>query len=314
MITGLNFGASAGAVVKNDVNLLGDGELMFYDGLIPCDSSVDSITVDGQTDEDGIVSVTFTYSGSPYQVKYQIDGAGMWFIALVGPTIDIPGLALGDHTIEMIPVCLNGYEGEGLSKDFEVTQNLTCAITTTSITINDDNTIAAIVFSATPGTYKYRIDSGTWFTVPGTSTNLPIGTTPPGDHTLEVVPICSNGISGTGTTQNFTVDSRPTTTTIAYSLSNFPYSGNYLQIYVNGILRQNLTATGSGSFIVNVGDSVRADLNSPEPTHARAMTLQVTDTTTSTVIFTHSASSPNTFGYTFTVGNDNYSIVGTISA
>jgi hypothetical protein len=314
MITGLNFGASVGSVVKNDVNLLGDGDLMYFDGLFPCESTIPTITVDGQTDEDGIVHVTFTYTGSPYQVKYQIDGAGMWFIALVGPTIDIPDLALGDHTIQMIPICLNGYEGTGLTQDFQVTRAATCTITTTSITINDTSTTATVLFSSAPGTFKYRIDGGSWFTLPGTSVIIPISSLDEGDHTIEAVPICSNGISGTGTTLDFTISSRPSTTTLHYSMANDPYPDNYFQVFVNGILRLNVAATQTGSIVVNVGDNVKAAIHSGAPSASRALTLSVMNEGTDEILYNHSAPSPSTFSYFWMATADEFQITATISA
>ena len=314
MITGLNFGATAGSVVKNDVNFLGDGDLMYFDGYFPCESTISTITIDGQTDEDGIVNVTFTYTGSPYQVKYQIDGAGMWFIALVGPTIAIPGLPLGDHSIEMIPICLNGYDGTGLTQAFEVTRAETCTITTTSITINDTSTTATVLFSSAPGTFKYRIDSGSWFTVPGTSVIIPISSLDAGDHTIEVVPICSNGISGTGTTLDFTISSRPSTTTVSYSMANDPYPDNYFQVFVNGILRLNVAATQSGSIVVNVGDNVKAAIHSGAPPASRALTLSVMNEGTDEIMYNHSAPSPATFSFFWVATADTFQITATISA
>jgi hypothetical protein len=312
-ISSLATSYSPGKTVENSFTLPGTGELKFFDGLIPCDSVISIITVTGQTAADGIVHITYTYTGAPSQIKYRIDGKGNYIYANVGIQLDIPGLSIGSHYIDIIPVCLNGYEGEAATRQsFTITQSLTCSAVITDITIT--TTTAVPVFTGTPSQYKYSIDGGA-FVVVGISFVVPLGGLSVGNHTIQMVPICSNGVEGTGFTKPFTVAVQPSQSMVSYNWVNFPYAGNFMDIYVNGSLTIHVTSTGnSGSFIAPTGATVRAVVKSPEPTGARSMNLKVDDTSTFTNLFNQSGTSPTTLEFIFTVNGDNYLVQGIISA
>ena len=312
MVQGHDIAYNPIGVAKSSLTLTGNGELQYFDGLIPCDSTISSITVSGQTAADGIVHITYTYTGAPYQVKYRIDATGNYIYALVGTTLDIPGLALGSHSVEIIPVCMNGYEADNsTSQSFVVTQALTCSAVVTDITIT--TTTAIPVYTGTPSNYKYSIDGGPYVNV-GIGFIVPLGGLSVGAHTVTMVPICSNNVEGTGFTKPFTVASQPAQSIINYNWVNFPYAGNVMNIYVNGINMVSLIASsGSGSIIVPTGAVIRALIQSPEPTGARSMSFRVDDTTLGTNLSNQSGASPLTLQYIFTANGDTYFIQGIIS-
>ena len=295
---------NATGIVKTALTLQGNGELQFFQGLIPCPATISGITVSGQTGGSGIVTITYTYTGAPYQVKYRIDGIGNYIYAQIGVSIVIPGLSIGNHSVEIIPVCQNGYEADnGVSQAFIVTTGLTCSAVCTGVTISGTSAVPA--FTGSPAGYFFTIDGG----IPGfltTGSNIPIGGLSVGSHTIVVTPECSNGITGTPFTKTFTVSSQPAQSVVNYNFVSFT-SGNIFQIYVNGVLNTSLTATGSGSIIVATGQTVMGRLIGNNNTGSTA-TLQTVDSTTSTVLDNRSGTVPITLQYSFTANGDTYAI------
>lgn len=314
VINGVTWSASTGAVVKGDISIVGDGELKFFDGLIPCDSTITSITVTGQTAADGIVHVNYTYSGAPYQIKWRVDGVGNYIYTNVYLAIDIPSLSLGSHSIELIPVCLNGYESDNsASQAFVVTQALTCSTVITDITIT--STTATPVFTGTAPSYNVRIDGGPWRNVPLTPFTGPTGisTLSVGPHTIEMVPVCANNVLGTGFVKSFTVASQPAQSIITYNFVQDPFAGQYMQIYVNGVLQLNLNATASGTIVVATGAAIRTLLYSPATAGTRHLTLSTQDTTLGTTLDSRNGTSPVLLQFNYTANGDNFLTQGTIS-
>jgi len=302
-----------GVLVKNDFSMQGNGKLDMFDGLIPCPTVITEITVDGQEDADGIVHVSYTYTGEAYQVKYRIDGQGDYAYAVADLTLDIPGLAIGDHDIEIIPVCTNGYEGTGMDQDFIVTQAQTCSTVISSITVDTSAKTAVAVVSVSGATQmKYRIDGGAWISALITAT-ISLSALSPGSHTIEMVPVCSNGVSGTGATNTFTISSSPVQSIINYDYENHP-PNNYFDLYVNGVLVISLSATnGSGMITAPVGQTVKVVLASTlTPSDLRNITLDITDDTTSTSIYSASTVNPDALTHSFVADGDEYTITATI--
>lgn len=325
-----------GQLVKNDFTLQGNGKLDIFDGLIPCPTVISTITVDGQEDEDGVVRVNYTYTGDIYQVKYLVDNAGVYGYALAGATIDVTGLSVGDHTISVTPLCVNGYEGTGADQAFVVTQGMTCASTISGLTVNapsvgqvtNPGTGVTIVTGVSPLSLQAAISGGaTKFLLAidlsnevlyAAGSTVPITGLDVGNHTVYVTPICtySGGqqVRGTQSVFTFTVAVNPSQSTINYNYINFPPS-NSLLIYVNGILTVSLnTANSSGSFVAAVGAVVKAVLQTmTTPAGARTATLTVTDTTISSTLFNESGNSPFTLTFSFTAAGDTYQITGEVS-
>lgn len=309
VVTSTSFNLAVGASVKNSVELAGTGELMKFDGLVPCDTSIDSITVVEAGDDSGDVAITYTYTGAVDQIKYRIDGTGNYISALVGPTINILGGALGSHSIEIIPICSNGYAGTGLTQSYSITQSLTCASVITDITLG--TLTAAPVYTGTPTQYKYSMDGAPFITV-SIAFLTPIGGLSVGTHSLLMIPICSNSVEGTGFTKTITVASQPAQSVIAYNFLSF-VSGNTFNIYVNGsaVISTSIAGT-TGSITVNTGDLVRGQLiaNNSSGSHAQ---LETQDTTLSSILDNQSGAVPRTIQYTFTANGDSYQIGGTVT-
>lgn len=292
---------SSGALVKNDFNLTGNGKLIIFDGLVPCPTVISTITITGQSASDGIIHVAYTYTGSLYQIKYRIDDAGDYAYALAGVGLDIPGLSLGNHTIEIIPVCLNGFEGTGLIQDFMVTQALTCTSVITAITVTTGaGANATNTHTGAATQMQYRIDGGVWII---TTIGAVISLTglSAGAHTIEEVPICSNGLTGTGMVQSFTIPVQPSQSVITYDFEkSVDTSSCDFRIYVNGVLTISETATASGSLVVPIGQTVIAEFSASTTDPSAAITgeLKITDVTTIGIV-TDQTNTARVVGFSF---------------
>lgn len=299
MIKGNTLSWSAGALVKTDISLTGKGELLYFDGIIPCNSGISSITAT-ETGSTGDITIGYVYSSAPYQVKYRVDNAGKWFYSLIGVSIALTGLSIGSHSIEIIPICVNGYEGTGLTQTFNITQTLTCSSVISDITIT--STSATPVYSGTPAGYFVVIDgSSPVYVLIGQS--YPLGSLSVGSHTINMTPECSNGITGTGFTKTFTVSSQPSQSAIAYDFTQ-SHVGNSFQIYVNGVLTVSASSNRSGTIYVPNGAAIRTAMTSVTSTNS----LVTVDTSTSTTLNSQSSGSLGTLQYIFNTNGDNYSI------
>lgn len=304
-----------GALVKNDFQLQGNGKMDLFDGLIPCDSTITSIIVTGQTAADGIVHFSYTFSGPAYQVKYRIDGIGQYAFATAGAIIDVPGLPNGNHAVEIIPLCQNGYEGTGLEQSFQVTNAQTCTSSIDSITVDTSAFSITNTHAGSATQMRYRIDGGVWIDALITD-SISIASISPGNHTIEEIPVCSNGVEGTGLVQNFTIAAQPSMSTVNWS---FTTVGNYniFSIYVNGTLTINQSTAGSGMITVPLGAPIRTVVYGPSRLPDRNVNLSITDSTTATSIYNHTslayAFGSATEQYTFNADGDTYQINGTIT-
>jgi hypothetical protein len=316
-----SIGASVGQVVKGDHTFQGNGLLKFFDGLVPCATSVDSVTVTNPTDSAGNIVFDYTFTGAVYQVKYRLDNMGAWSYALVaGATFTIDSVPIGDHSIEVIPICTNSYEGTGFTQTFTATHLLTCALDISSITnsVSGNNVTWTVNYTSDPSgsTLKYRIDGGAWVYPLITVTNPTIFVTPlaVGSHTIEVVPICSNGVAGTGNTDTATVSSGSTISLINWAFTAIPGGGPLFYVYLNGVIVVNKNATASGSFTANNGDTIKALVQVAFA--GRDMTLQVHDDSLGSYLYNHNQITPSsitTDTYIFTANGDTFTITGTIS-
>lgn len=339
LIKGSNINGTVGQVVKGSFQLLGQGKPLMFDGIVPCPTSITAIAVAGQTSSDGTVTITYTYTGDVYQVKYRFDNTGSYAIAIVGTPIVVPGLSINRHTVEVIPICLNGYSGAGMSQQFDVTKGNACASVVTGIEIHtpdstrfsglssgvtviqDSTTMYIVPVITGPAlTYGYAWDDTSNYTFVPVGTKISINDLSPGAHTLAIGPVCSFGpaadpVWGTGLSVGFTLLVQPQQSILSYNYTNFPPS-NQFSIYVNNVLvKAFTTANGSGTINVANGASVRAVLTtSTQPVGSRSATMTVTDTTTSTQLYNHSGPSPSTLSFTFTANGDAFAINAVVSA
>lgn len=321
LIETANISGSVGQVVKNTLSLTGSGSLIMFDGLVPCATTIDSITITGTSSPTGIITIDFTSTGDLFRIKYQFDGA--FPIYVQGPSqINFQGLLVGAHTVLLTPICTNGFEGTPLSKDFVITQNQSCNTTITAITVDLPTLTAVAVFTGTAQNMQYRIDAGTWVIVP-ISNVVDMKGLAPGNHSIEMVPLCSVGpggtLQGTGFIQNFTITSTPGQSTINYNfqLGSSPggIASSSFAIYRNGLLAVIGPLPATGSIQVNVGDSIRAQVTAQGASQRLIVTdfvpvsQTVTDQTTATVLSNQSAVTAfPSLTFTFTANGDVYLI------
>lgn len=337
MIKGSNINGTVGQVVKGSFQLLGQGKPLMFDGIVPCPTAIATITVTGQTSAGGTVAVAYTYTGDVYQVKYRIDNTGSYVIAQVGAAINIPGLSVNTHSIEIIPICVNGYDGTGLIQTFQVTQALTCSSAITGMVIHTTDTskygspssgvtvtggassdyiTPAMTGSAT--TYLYSFD-GAPYTSLDAGANISIASLAVGHHDIGIIPVCTfpggEQVQGSGMAFSFNLLSQPAQSVVSYVYTNFP-PNNQFTLYVNGIaVKVATTGNDSGSVNVANGATVKAILTtSTQPVGSRSATMTITDTTTSTQLYNNSGPSPSTLSFTFTANGDAFAINAVVSA
>jgi len=305
-----------GQLVKDDFQLQGNGQMIKFEGLIPCDTVITDIVITGQTASDGIVHFSYTFTGPVYQVKYRVDGLGEYIYATAGPIIDVPGLPRGNHSVEIIPVCLNGFEGTGRTESFQVTQSQTCSSSIDSITVDTSAFTVSNTHSGPATQMRYRIDGGAWIDALITDV-ISIADIDPGDHTIEMVPVCSNNVEGTGLSEDFTIVSQPSMSKINWSFTTV-VGYDSLSIYVDGTLVENDTTNSFGFFMAPVGSSIRAVVYGPG-NHATFLhvRLRVENVTASGIAYdqtgTQSLGLPVTKEYTFTANGNEFQIDGIIS-
>lgn len=284
-------------VVKGSFKLTGRGEPMRFNGLVPCDSAITDILFSGLSDPSGTVTITYTYTGLPYQVKYRADGAGPYLYALVDQPIVLYGQSVGLHLFEIIPVCSNDYDGTALQKDYTVTKDLSCSAEISDIAISDSYS-ASNTHTVGVTTMQYRIDGGVWITA-SIDTPIDVGGLSAGNHTIEEVPICDNGIPGTGFTKNFSISVQPAQSVITYTFSGDTTTSPSFKITVNGIVYVIKSLTSHGVFTVNTGDVVKISVAN---TRVGAEN-DIETKKNSVVIDSRTAFSPAIAMYTFTAAD-----------
>lgn len=337
MVETTTLGISQGNLVKNDFQLQGTGSLLIFVGLVPCPTEITAITVNGQEASDGTINVTHTYTGEAYQIKYRINNTGDYVYALSDETLTIPGLAIGpNQSIEIIPVCANGYEGTGMTQTFQVTQGLTCSSVTTGITIYAPNAanfsglaggvvvtggassmyiVPTIEGSATQ--FGYGWEGGSQYFYLPAGSPIPINNLAPGAHTINIIPVCAFGpnnspVWGVGMYVGFTLNVQPAQSPLAYNYENDP-TGNSLSLYINGVLSVAASVSNaSGNITAPAGAAIRVVLSSSN-VGSRVGTLTITDNTTSAQLYNNSANSPFSMTYSFTANGDSFTITGIVS-
>lgn len=307
---------SVGHVTKGDFTLDGVGKLSMFDGLIPCATVINTITVNGATSSStGDITVDYTYTGDLAQVKYKMDGQGIYLYAQGAQELSFKGMSIGNHSIEIIPICSNGFEGVGLVQAFTITQNLSCTTVISDITIIGTSA-TAVVSTGAATQMSYSID-GAPAIVALITQGIPISSLAVGNHSITMTPLCSiNGglVPGTGFTKAFTVAAQPAQSIVNY---NFTFSGAQgdciFSLYINGSAVVTTTVNKSGSINVPVGAQLRAFCGSFIPGTTKQVELKVQDTTTNTVLFDQTGIGQTGFQYQGNANGDTYSITGTIN-
>lgn len=312
-----NFGISVSNLVKMDISLTGNGAVMVFDGPVPCATAITGITVTGQAASDGIAHFNYAYTGVINQVKYRIDGSGPYVYTLAPAQIDVPGLSIGAHSIEIIPICVNTYEGTGFIQSFTMTNTFTCSLSVSSVSsanIGAGTTLTVTLSSVLgAGAYvQYQLDGGVavkvFPTVNPFLIRFPVLTN--GAHSVLITPVCGNGVPGTPFTKTFTSSGGAAVSTINWS-NTFGSAGN-LTIYKNGFVVVSSNSTNSGSFTALSTDSIKSVLYGS--VSGRVGTLETDDTTLSTTLDHQTFNAVSAVSFTFSPSlGDTYSITGTIT-
>lgn len=165
------------------------------------------------------VNVSWDSTGTPEGFKYRVDG-GLW-LTTTNKAILLSGLSVGSHTIIIVPFC-NCNEGTSATKTFSVVSSAAlCIADIASVTFNQTGAGAGnMVVSATGSavSFNYRIDGGAW--VNTTSSTIPLTGLSAGNHTFEVIAICSNGSTGGNALITFNVTSAAQYIVIAFNSAN----------------------------------------------------------------------------------------------
>lgn len=97
----------------------GNGEPTILDSLVACDSAITVANVDATGLPFLLVINIVTVTGStPMRYEYSLDGGGRLISYIT--TIDFSGLASGSHSVEIWPICDNGFDGTSITKTFTV--------------------------------------------------------------------------------------------------------------------------------------------------------------------------------------------------
>lgn len=327
LITKTAFDISVSNLVKNDIELQGSGAAMIFDGAVPCPGIINTVTPTGLTNASGNVNFAYTYSGPINQIKYQVDGVGAWVTIGVGSSFNIPvaNFSIGNHFIAMTPVCSNGYEGVTVITNFAITLSLTCtaAVTSiTSVTVTGSSVQIQVNLNTSPGglAFNYRLNGGPWQPYSGPITTgsnfivLSFNNLAPASYSLDIQPVCANGVPGTLGNTTFVISSTNVYATINWAFNQSALHGDFI-INVNGATRVHALATGaqSGSIQVLSTDLVymaaRPYANNPPFSSSN----EVEDTTTTTVLYNMTLVGVGN-GFTFTPGNgDSYSVTASIT-
>lgn len=332
----VKFDMKVGQVVQGNYEITGSGAVIVFEGVSPCDTTIDSITVNGASSASGSVTVGYTYTGDLMNVVYQIDGAGAWITAAGATALNLLNMPVGSHSIQIIPVCANGYQGAGMTQTFIITQGLTCSSFVASMTIgtptpsNFSNLSSGVSTQVATSTYAlpningsapfylYIIDTGPATLLPA-GTPIPINNLSPGVHTIYFAPVCIiNGqqVQGTAGSGRFTLISNAGQTVVNYNLTAAGLLTPNFQIYVNNVL----TITGgaqSGTLNVPVGSVVRVVTGVQRNIDfflLAFITQVVQDQTTNTTLSNLSTNAANpSLTYTFTTNSDTFNITMTLA-
>lgn len=112
-------GAGSEGFATGNISYKGNGPITILDALQACDAEILAATVD-LTNLPTYVGILITsQTGStPMRYEYSVDGGGR----LINYTTDftLSGLSTGSHTVEIWPICDNGFDGISITKTFTV--------------------------------------------------------------------------------------------------------------------------------------------------------------------------------------------------
>lgn len=184
LVTELSLGGGSTGFATGSASMEGDGAPDIRDLLIPCPSSITSIQLIEDT-PNSIIRIT-GHTGSPARYEYSVDGGPFvpqTVTSFIQDLVLEGGLGAGVHSIVIIPVCDNGYNGTTYEDTFELmgTGGGGCDAPTDLVFSSITETTATASWTA-PGSppadgYYWELYIGTSFQTSGTEATTSVNLT-----------------------------------------------------------------------------------------------------------------------------------------
>lgn len=318
LITELSMGGGSTGFANSSASLEGDGSVDIRDLLIPCPSSITSIQLI-EDEPNSIIRIT-GHTGTPARYEYSVDGGGFvtqMVTSFIQDLILEGGLGAGQHTITIIPVCENGYNGETFEGTFELIGTGGGCDVPTDIVFTLITETTATASWTPPGTppgdgYYWELLLGGSFvdggTEAGTSVNL-TGLTGGLTYTLKVKGICDTGVSESGfVSDTFQTDAPTDPTQIQWEFQELSGGNGSLTITVDGTPTVNATTTSDGVITPAGGEFIAILVIGPG---SQVKDLFVYDVTAAITLYSDTGTGSQ--GYTFTAtANHIYQVTANI--
>jgi hypothetical protein len=303
-----NLGGGSEGFASGSATLKGDGAVEVRDLIIPCPSSITSIQLIEDT-PNSIIRIT-GHTGSPARYEYSVDGGAFVVQTVTSFIQDLVlegGLGAGLHSIVIIPVCDNGYNGETYNDTFTLagTGGGGCDAPTDIVFSAITETTATASWTA-PGSppadgYYWELYIGTSFQTSGTEATTSVnltGLTGGLTYTFKVRSLCESGVSESGFASNtFDTDPPANPTQIQWLFQEISPAAGRLVIKVNGVAEVDETTPGAGTLMIAGGDEITVDVTPALP-GADIKDLYIQDLTDSTVLYSNSDANPQHFVFT----------------
>jgi hypothetical protein len=261
-----NLGGGSEGFASGSATLKGDGAVEVRDLIVPCPSSITSIQLI-EDEPNSIIRIT-GHTGTPARYEYSVDGGGFvtqMVTSFIQDLVLEGGLGAGEHSIVIIPVCENGYQGTPFEGTFElIGSGGGCDVPTDIVftLITEDSATASWTAPGTPpgdGYYWELLLGGSFAdggTEAGTSVNL-TGLTGGLTYTLKVKSICTTGVSESGfVSDTFETDAPTDPTQIQWDFQELSGGNGSLTITVDGTPTVNATTTDDGVITPSGGEFI----------------------------------------------------------
>jgi hypothetical protein len=305
--TNVNMGGGSEGFANGAATLKGDGAVEVRDLIIPCPSSVISVQlVEGG--DNALIRIT-DHTGSPARYEYSVDGGAFvpqTVTSFIQDLILEGGIGAGMHSITIIPVCENGYNGETFNITFEIVGvGGGCDVPTDIIfsAIDEDSATASWTAPGSPPAdgYYWELYIGGSFQTSGTEATTSVnltGLTGGLTYTFKVKSLCETGVSESGFTSNtFDTDAPANPTQIQWLFGEEGAAAGRLVIKVNGVAEVDVTDPDTDTLMITGGDEITVDVTEVLP-GADVKDLYIQDLTDSTVLYSNSDANPQHFVFT----------------
>lgn len=317
----VSLGGGAEGFAQGNIEMEGDGNVSIRDAVINCPSTITTI----ELNEAQTAILITGHTGEPVRYDYSIDGGGFDTAFIFTDPAEIPlpdGLAVGEHTITIIPVCENGDNGTEFTDTFTIEEAPDVCSPPTALVFSAITETTATVSWTAPGTppadgYEWEVEDtatgGTSFSDSGTSADTDVdltGLSEGVEYTFRVRSKCGEGDFSTWLEDTFETITVEETATFDWAFSEI--LGASGSLFIQGdtapiYLLQ--TSNGSGSIIIDPIEPVLVRVTGSSGTTRH---LLVEDDTTSTIIYNSSGTSNQEITFTPTAGHL-YNIIAQIT-